>query len=183
LAGFLSGICIIIGRLLASIPDTQVGEIFDFLSPFFALFLTIALYLKQRAESGVLGGVAFIVLFIGLTTLVSLDYYGAFIRIHLPDAIIEQIEEGSSAPVFVGSLFTFLIGEILFGVSVMRAGVYPKIPAVLFMVGLLPVALHPTGIFSESVVTLGATAVGIALIWWGVSLFSQADSERERSIT
>jgi len=170
LAGFLSGVCIIIGRFLARLPNTQPGEIFDVLSPFFALFFTVALYLGQRRESGILGGVAFIVLFTGLVTLVSLDYYGAFIRIHLPEAIIEQVEEGSSAPVFVGSLLSFLLGEILFGVSVIRAKVYSKIAAILFMAGLFPIAFHPTGIFPESVVDLGAAAVGIGLIWWSIEL-------------
>lgn len=51
-----------------------------------------------------------------------------------------------------------------------RAGVYSKIAAVLFMLGLLPVALHPTGIFPESVVDIGAAAVGIGLIWWSIGL-------------
>lgn len=170
LAGFLSGVCIIIGRLLSRLPNTQPGEIVDLLSPFFALFLAVALYLGHRRESGVLGGIAFIVLFTGLVTLVCLDYYGAFIRIHLPEAVIAQVEEGSSAPVFVGSLFTFLIGGILFGISVIRAGVYSKIAAILFMLGLLPIALHPTGIFPESIVDIGATAVGIGMLWWSLGL-------------
>jgi len=170
LAGFLSGVCIIIGRLLARLPNSQPGEIVDWLSPFFALFFAMALYLGQRRESGVFGGVAFITLFTGLVTLVSLDYYGAFIRIQLPEAVIAQVEEGPSAPVFVGSLFIFLIGEILFGISVLRAGVYSKIAAILFMLGLIIVALHPTGIFPESVVDIGATAVGIGLIWWSIDL-------------
>jgi hypothetical protein len=179
LAGFLSGVCIISGRLLARLPDTQPGEIVDWLSPFFALFLTIALYLGQRRESGVLGGVAFILLFTGLVLLVCLDYYGAFIRIHLPEAMIEQIEEGSSAPVFVLSLLIFLIGEILFGISVIRAGGYSKIAAILFMIGLLPIALHPTGIFPESMVDAGAAAVGIGLIWWSIDLNRVAGSKAD----
>ena len=179
LAGFLSGVCIIMGRILARQPDPQAGEIFDVLSPFFALFLAIALYLRQRRESGVLGGVAFILLFSGLVLLVSLDYYGTFIRIHLPEAIILQIEEGPSAPVFVGSLFIFLIGEILFGISVIRARVYSKIAAILFMAGLFPVALHPTGIFPEGVVDIGATAVGIGLIWWSIDLNTLARTDTD----
>jgi len=170
LAGVLSGVCIIIGRLLARLPNSQPGEIVDFLSPFFALFLLVALYLGQRRESGVFGGVAFIVLFTGLVMLVSLDYYGAFIRIHLPETMIAQIEEGSSAPMFVSSLLIFLFGEILFGISVIRAGVYSKIAAILFMLGLIFVALHPSGIIPESVVDIGATAVGIGLTWWSIDL-------------
>jgi hypothetical protein len=159
-----------LGRLLARQPNTLPGEIFDFFSPFFALFLAIALYLGQRRESGVLGGVAFIILFSGLVFLTSLDYYGTFIRFHLPEDVVTQVEEGPFAPVAMVSLFTFLIGEILFGISVIRAGVYSKIAAILFMAGLLPVALHPTGIFPESVVDIGATAVGVGLIWWSRDL-------------
>ena len=179
LAGVLSGFFMILGRILARLPNTQPGEIVDWLSPFCALFLTIAFYLGQRKESGVLGGIAFILLFSGLVTVVCLDYYGAFIRIHLPEAIITQIEEGSSAPVFVISLLTFLIGEILFGISVFRSGVYSKIAAVLFMTGLIPIALHPTGIFSESVVDLAAAMAGIALIWWSIELYKLADAQKE----
>jgi hypothetical protein len=179
LAGLLSGVSIISGRLLARLPNTQPGEIVDLLSPFFALFLTIALYLGQRRESGVFGVVAFIVLFTGLVTLVSLDYYGAFMRIHLSETTIAQIEEGPSAPVFVGSLLTFLVGQILFGISVIRAGVYSKIAAILFMLGLIPIAFHPTGIFPESVVDIAAIAVGIGLIWWSIDLNRLAGTKIE----
>lgn len=177
--GFLSGVCIIIGRLLARLPDPQAGEIVDWISPLLALFFSIALYLGQRRESGVFGGVAFILLFTGLVMLVSLDFYGAFIRIQLPEAAIAQVEEGPSAPVFVASLFTFLIGEILFGISVIRAGVYSKIAAILFMAGLVTVALHPTGIFPEPVVDIGATAVGLGLIWWSIELNRLAGTKIE----
>ena len=72
---------------------------------------------------------------------------------------------------FVGGLLTFVIGELLFGISVIRAGVYSKIAAGLFMAGLIPVALHPTGIFPESVIDLAAAAAGIGLIWWGIELY------------
>lgn len=173
-AGILSAFFIIGGRFLAGLPNTQPGEIFDVLSPFFALFLTIGLYLGQRKESGVLGGVAFILLFSGLVMLVALDYYGAFIRFYLPDNIIQQIEDGPSAPVFIFSLFTMLIGEILFGISVLRAGVYAKIPAFLFMLGLLGVALNPTGLFPEWVIDIAAGAVGVSLVWWSLDLFRLA---------
>lgn len=179
LAGILSGVCIITGRLLAGLPNTQPGEIFDVLSPFFALFLSIGLYLRQRKESGAFGGIAFILLFSGLVMLVSLDYYGAFIRFYLPDETIVLIEEGPSAPVFVGSLLTFLIGEILFGISVIRTKIYSKIAAILFMIGLIFVILHPTGVFPEGAVDIGATATGIGLIWWSIDLNKLASAETD----
>ena len=179
LAGFLSAVCIITGRLLTRLPNSQPGEVVDWLSPFFALYLAMALYQGQRRQAGIFGGIAFIVLFTGLVMLVSLDYYGAFIRIQLTDPIIAQIEQGPNAPVFVSSLLIFLIGELLFGISVIRAGVYSKIPAILFMLGLMIVALHPTGIFSESLVDIGAAAVGIGLVWWSLDLHRLAGTKRD----
>ena len=179
LAGFLSGGCMILGRILARLPNTQPGEIVDWLSPTFALFFLVFLYLGQRRESGVLGGIAFVLLFAGLVFVVCLDFYGAFMRIYLPGEIIALIEEGPSAPVFIAGLLIFLMGEILFGISVIRAGVYSRIAAILFMAGLIPIALHPTGIFPESVVDLGAAAAGIGLIWWSAGLYRLAGTKAD----
>jgi len=170
LAGLLSGICIIIGKVLIFLPDPQPGEIFDLLSPFFALFFLVGLYLGQRMESGVFGGVAFVILFTGLAAVVSLDYFGAFIRLQLPEGMTEQLMEGPSAPVFLGSLLVFLIGELLFGLSVMRARVFSNIAAVLFMLGLVPVALHPSGLFAETVVVISSIVAGLGLVWWSIEL-------------
>ncbi len=180
-AGVLSGVCIIIGKLLIPLPDPLPGEIFDFLSPLFGLFITMGLYLRQRKESGVFGGVAFIVFFIGLTSVVSLDYFGAFMRLELPEGAVDQLMEGPTSPVFVTSLFIFLIGEILLGISVIRAGVFSRIAAVLFMVGMIPVALHLSGIFPEIVVVISSIMAGIGLIWWGISLYRLADGEGRSS--
>jgi hypothetical protein len=179
LAGGLSAVCIVIGRLLASLPDTQPGEIFDLLSPFFALFFTVALYLGQRRESGVFGGVAFVVLFTGLAAVVSLDYFGAFIRLQLPEGTTEQIMEGPTGLVVIGSLLTFLVGEILFGVSVMRAGVYSRIAAIPFTAGLVAVPLHPTGLISEGVVDIGAAMAALGMIWWSVGLIRLAGTRSD----
>jgi hypothetical protein len=38
LAGVLSGLCIIIGKLLIPLPNRQIGEIVDFFSPFLPFF-------------------------------------------------------------------------------------------------------------------------------------------------
>jgi hypothetical protein len=179
LAGLLSGACIIIGKLLIPLPDPQPGEVFDLLSPFFALFLAMGLYLRQRKESGIVGALAFIVLFTGLVAVVSLDYFGAFMRLELPPGTAQQLMEGPSGPVFVGSLLIFLIGELLFGISAIRAGVFSRIAAVLFMIGLVPVAFHLSGVFPESVVVIGSVVAGLGLIWWSTELYRLAGSEAD----
>lgn len=172
LAGLLSGLCIIIGKLLIPLPNRQIGEVFDFFSPFFALPFAIGLYLWQRRESGVFGGIAFIVLFMGLATVVSLDYFGAFVAPYLPEGMVEQILDSPTGAVAAVSGLVFLIGEILFGISVIRANVFSKIAAVLFMVGMFLVPL--VGVFPESVVVIGSLIAGVGLIWWSFDLYRLA---------
>ena len=157
-----------------ALPDPRPGEFFDFLSPLFALALTVGLYLRQRRESGVFGGVAAIVLFFGLALIVSLDYFGAFMFHELPEQMVDQLMNGRNGPIFIGSILIFLLGEILFGISVIRAGVFSRVAAVAFMLAMIPTVLDPTGLFSQSVVVIGSIVVGLALIWWGVTLYQLA---------
>lgn len=175
LAGILSGLCMIIGKFLIPLPNRQIGEVFDFFSPFLALLFAVGLYLRQRRETGVFGGVAFIVLFMGLATVVSLDYYAAFIAPYLPEGMVEQILEGPAGVVAMISGLTFLIGEILFGISVIRAKVFSKIASILFMVGMFLVPLGE--VFPEIAVVVGSIIAGIGLIWWGIELYRLADNE------
>lgn len=174
LAGLVSGLCIIIGKLLIPLPNRQIGEVVDFFSPLLALLFSVGLYLRQRRESGVFGGVAFFVLFIGLATIVSLDYIGAFINPYLPAGMMDQILEGPTGAVAATSGITFLLGEILFGISVIRAKVFSKIAAILFMVGMFFVPLG--SVFSESFVVIGSIIAGIGLIWWSTELYKLAGS-------
>jgi len=172
LAGMLSGLCIIIGKLLIPLPNRQIGEIIDFFSPLLALFFAVGLYLRQQRESGIFGGIGFIVLFLGLATVVCLDYFGAFVAPYLPDGVMEQILESPTGVVAAISGLIFLIGEILFGISVIRAGVFSKFASILFMVGTFFVPLG--GIFPESAVVIGSIIAGVGLIWWGIELYRRA---------
>jgi hypothetical protein len=175
LAGTISGLCIIVGKLLIPLPNRQIGEVFDFFSPFFALLFAVGLYLRQRRESGVFGGIAFFILFMGLAAVVSLDYYAAFIAPYLPEGMVEQILEGPAGVVAMISGLTFLIGELLFGISVIRANVFSKVAAVFFMVGMFLVPL--VGVFPEGVVVLGSIIAGVGLLWWSIELYRLADSD------
>jgi len=174
IAGVLSGLCIIIGKLLIPLPNRQIGEVVDFFSPFLALFFAVGLYLRQRKESGTFGGVAFIVQFMGLAAVVSLDYLAAFIAPYLPDGMVDQILESPAWAVAAVFGLVFIIGEILFGISVIRAGVFSKIASILFMVGMFLVPLGE--VFPESAVVAGSIIAGAGLIWWGMELYRLAGS-------
>lgn len=173
-AGIFCAVSIILGKLLIRIPPRQMGEVFDTFAAFFGLFLAIGVYLMHRKESGILGGIAFITFFTGLAAVLCLDYFGAFMALELPAETVDALQEGPNGWVFAVSGIIFLLGEILFGISVIRAGVFSKIAAILFMLGMIPVALHLTGIFPEYVVNISSVVAGLGLIWWSVELYRLA---------
>ena len=181
LAGILSAVSIILGKLTITLPNRQIGEVFDTIGAFFGLFLVIGVYLMQRRESGVLGGIAFIVLFTGLAAVLSMDYFGAFMALELPAGVVEDLLEGPNGWVFAVSGLTFLFGEILFGISIIRAGVFSKTAAVMFMLGMIPVALHLTGIFPEYVVNISSVVAGFGLIWWSIELYRLAGKVNDQT--
>jgi hypothetical protein len=176
-AGVLTAAGIILGKLTISLPNRQIGEILDFTGALFGLFFAMGVYLKHRKESGVFGGIAFIIFSIGLAAVLCLDYFGAFMALDLPAGMVEDLLEGRNGWVFAVSGLTFLVGEVLFGISVIRAGVFSKVSAILFMLGMIPVALHLTGIFPEYVVNISSVIAGIGLIWWSVELYTLAGSQ------
>jgi hypothetical protein len=175
----VSGVCIIVGKGLALLPDPQAGEVFDFISPLFGLFAILGVYLWQRQRSGTFGGVAFIVVFIGLALLTSMDYFGAFIRLRLPEDTVAQLMDGPSGPIFGISALIFLVGEILFGISVLRAGMFSKIAAWLFMIGFVPMTLFE--LLPDSIVWVGSVLAGVGIIWLGLSLWSFASDGTEQA--
>ena len=91
--------------------------------------------------------------------------------------MVDQILEGPTGPVFAICGLTFIIGEILFGISVIRAGIYSKIAAILFLVGMFTIPL--ASIFPEVVVVIGSIIAGVGLVWWSIELYKLAGSKSD----
>ena len=113
-------------------------------------------------------------LFMGLAAVVCLDYFAAFILPYLPEGMQDQIWESPAGSIAAVYGLVFIVGEILFGISVIRANVYSKIASILFMAGMFLVPLGE--VFPESAVVIGSIVAGIGLIWWGIELYKQANS-------
>lgn len=176
LAAILSGICIILGKILTLLPDPQAGEIFDFFSPLFGLFAIIGVYLWQREQAGRFGALAFILAFVGLVQVTALDYFGAFIRLEIPPEVMAQVMEGTGGIAAAISGMTFLVGEILFGISLLRTGVFPKIASLLFIIGFFPVPL--VDVFPFTIVAAGSIMAGLGIAIWGTSLWTYNSGQR-----
>lgn len=170
-AAIIAGICIIAGTVLNDLLKTGKGTFFNFFGALIGLFGVTGMYLWQRAESGAFDLVAYVAVFFGLALIVCIDFSGAFITPNISEDELTRL--GSSAAmrnILIASAI-FLVGEILFGISVFRVGIFPKVATLLFTIGFLATPVRP----AYPIVTFaGLTVSGSGLIWWGVFLFSMA---------
>lgn len=169
-SGVVSAVSIIVGKALMLLPGEQAGEIADFLSPLFGLGAIVGVYLFQRSQAGVFGAVAFVVVFVGLALVTSLDFFGAFIRLELSEELRDELLEGTPGLAMAVSALIFLAGVVMFGISLLRSGVYPRPAGWLFVVGFVFVPL--VEVVGETVVALGSILAGISVLWLSVVLWS-----------
>ena len=187
-SGVVSALSIIVGKALMLLPGEQAGEIADFLSPLFGLGAIIGVYLFQRSQAGVYGAVAFAVVFVGLALVTSLDFFGAFIRLELSEELRDELLEGTPGLAMAVSALIFLTGVVMFGISLLRSGVYPRPAGWLFVIGFVLVPL--VEVVGETVVALGSILAGISVLWLSVVLWSRsspahpshADSSARRNL-
>ena len=169
IAGIIAGACIILGALLNDLLKTERGTIFNFLGALIGLFAITGFYLWQRVEFGVFGLVAYVLIFIGFALIACIDYMGAFIRPGLTEEQMASLQNSSAVMAAMISGLIMLVGEILFGIATFRAGIFPRIATVLFMIGFLATPVRPV---YPIITFIGLTMSGIGIIWWSVTLLS-----------
>ncbi|GAB5489197.1 MAG: hypothetical protein Pars2KO_27670 [Parasphingorhabdus sp.] len=175
----LSGYASLIASL-AYLSDTAL----DFLLPgnpfgvgilvsLFALFGLNGIFLKHREQGGWFDLIAYLVNHLGLTALVGIVFVNNFIFPVLQPDVVKSIMSGPALGLFIAIGTTYLVGAILFGLSVWLRKVFSRPAALLYMAGSIPVALPP--LFPENIVSLGGVLIAIALMWWGYELTRQLD--------
>lgn len=142
----------------------------------FGVFGTFGLYARQVKEAGLLGLVGFLMLIVARLLFTGLTFFEAFI---IPVLATE-------APQFIGGLFAGeyefpvvgvagfaeIIGGLLFGIAIIRAGILPRWAAILFIIGIVPGRFGP-----EVVVRISSVVLGIGLAWLGYALWSERREE------
>ena len=133
----------------------------------------VILYSKQVKESGKTGFLGFLMAFIGSVLFSSVQFDEALLwRIFAEEA---PALLDTSGPMFKDPGFStiylimgvlYILGFILFGIATMRGGVFPRIAAVLLILG---VPLFASGMFLPQFIrTIGAILAGAGLIWMGL---------------
>src|SRR6266542_1690615 len=138
-----------------------------------ALLGWIGLYLAQAPPAGRLGVVALVVVVVGTSLaswIFSSDVTFVPVIAAREPALFQEIESGAHVAVGVASVLTWVLGNVLFGTSIIRAGVFPRWAGILLVVGtlILPVA-YLAGL-SVRVVGFGGGLAGVGQIWLGTAL-------------
>lgn len=127
------------------------------------LAAVVGLHARQSEAAGALGLAGFLAALIGAGLLVGMFWTNAFVpptlAVEAP-SVLDAEDTGSLAFGFIFSTTVFGLSWALFGVAMLRARVYPRIAAIVLIIGALIVIapLPATGLVVE-----------VALIWLGVS--------------
>lgn len=174
LAGIAAGVLNIIVEFVPDTLGTQLGLVVVLL----ALWGLTGLYLRQRQASGLIGFIGYVVNSLGLALFVGILFPQVFILPALDPAAVERLFSGPFLTAFMVSLDIFVVGAILFGVATIRAGVFSKWAAGLYLVGFLP--LLAAFFIPDIIVSIGEVVASIGIIWLSYGLWSGA---REPAMT
>ncbi|MER7575000.1 hypothetical protein [Streptomyces sp. NPDC126514] len=170
--GILSGLFIgLPGAVEAFTGETAATSFVLGLSPALATPLLVALHLRQEGAAGRAGRVAYAVNLVGLGLFGGAAFTLNMALFGLDDATLEEVLTGTTRVALLGSAVVFAAGTVLFGLSMVRTGLHPKLPSWGYAVMLGALAL--LGPLPDSVLTslvhvlAGASAVWLSLSLWG----------------
>ena len=190
LANVVSGVLIALGFILH--PPAVVGEVAAVSSSLWAiahLLLLVSLmlgilglfglYARQVEETGVLGLIGFILVFISTASFVGIAYFEAFIdpllAVEAPEFVearfAGEISRGAFDVIVLLTGLLLILGWLLFGIGIIRAGILPRWAAVLALIGAVPIGLLP--LLPFIIVKIGAVVFGLGLVWLGYALWSE----------
>lgn len=172
--GVAAGLCI----ALPSAVEVFTGEIAATslvlaLSPALAIPLLVALHLRQQDRSGRFGAVAYTLNAVGLGLFGGAAFTLNAALFFLDDAVVTDLLRGPTMVALLGSALVFALGSVLFGVSMLRAGVHPRVPAVAYLVAF-PVLAVAARLPDTPLTSLVHLTAGASLVWLATALTNPA---------
>lgn len=130
------------------------------------LFSLFGLHNRQSQAAGSLGVVGFLVAFLGSALWLAIHWTFTFIAPYVAGEAPEVVDGGVPLALPLSGLI-FSLGWLLFGLAALRARVYPRVAAILLMVGailgFIPLPLSTVPLF-------------VAVAWLGYALFTGKDA-------
>lgn len=157
------------GGVEAFVGETAPTSVVLALTPALAVPLLVVLHQGQAVAAGRFGAVAYLVNLIGLGL-----FGGAAFSLNAVLFFADGLKPaGPTVVVLLGSALVFAVGSVLFGVSMLRAGVYPAVPVWGYTV-LLAVFAVAARLPDGPVTSLLHVAVGASLVWLAVAVLSRS---------
>ena len=129
----------------------------------------VGLYVCQSEAAGLLGLVGFLMSFLGNVLVAGAVWEATFVVPWLAWEAPELLDEGPTERLALGFTLSYTLaglGVILFGVATIRARVFPRVAAVLLIIGVVPVA-----VWNFVPLPLPDVLLGVAVAWLGLALF------------
>jgi hypothetical protein len=122
-----------------------------------------ALYLHHRATAGRFGAFAYAVNLLGLGLFTGVAFALNLVLFYLDQSTVDSLRAGPTGSALLVSAAVFVAGTIMFSVSMVRSGGFPKVPAVGYGVALTLLAVLaplPDSPATSGVHVLAAVSIG-----------------------
>jgi hypothetical protein len=136
----------------------------------FAVPALFAFHLHQAEVAGRFGAAAFAVGVIGLGLFAAGTFNSNLTLFFLDESISEALLDGPTRWAILSVGVAFIVGTVLFGASMVRSGVLPRVPAVGYTAAVITIALLSSvgdSLLSSAVHVLAC----VSLVWLSVSVW------------
>ncbi|GHG41470.1 MULTISPECIES: hypothetical protein [Amycolatopsis] len=162
--GVLTGLAIAVPGLIEAFTGETAPTSFVLgLSPAFAVPLLTVLHLQQATAAGTFGAVAYTVNAVGLGLFGGAAFTLNLALFSLDDAVAGNLLRGPTRVALLGSALVFATGAVLFGASLLRAGIHPRIPAAYLVA--LPAPALAARLPDTPLTSIVHVVAGGALVW------------------
>jgi hypothetical protein len=170
--------------------EYAVRETMKIFMAVFSLIGVTGIYLRQVRQTGVLGLIGYVVLGVGYLAIFSAQVVGVFVLPTLaasePGFVNDVLAVATSGTpssdlgplriLIQGGGFAYVVGGIIFGIALFRAGVLARWAAALLSVGAA--AILATSQLPELTQRLFAIPVSVALVGLGYSLWREQRTQK-----
>jgi len=132
------------------------------------------IYVIQGSKAGALGVIAFILILVGIgfsASIFSSDV--TFVPVIAAESpqLFKQIFNNSHIAIGIASVLTWVLGNILFGISIIVAKVFPLWTGLVLIIGIVLIPVAYLSGLPVKVVAVGGTIAGIGQICLGYQVF------------
>lgn len=161
------------GAAVVDTPSWTIEQSLHVLGALLAIFGLMAVFAAQREEAGLLGVIGFVLATIGNVLflahgIIALVIFPALAR-HDPTLLelTGAMNQGAVVAFFIAAAAINMLGQVVFGISIWRAQLFPREAAGMLIVGGILFNLPP-GPAPMIALAVGGVFWGVAAIWLGL---------------